>query len=287
MVTNLPARRAHTELSSHGPRPHFERPRTHHETTTPPVSLPELDTPQAPPAPAKHAHLAVTLPVQVVTLRPEHFADLEEVQHLAFPTLSGDELLSRAKFEKHLELFPEGQLVAVAEVAPGRWKAVGSTSTYRTNYEFGKRHYTFMESMADGWMTGHEPDGEWLYGIDMSIHPEFRGQRLGRRLYEARHKLVTRLNLRGEIAGGMIPGYDGYRDTLSIAQYVLHVQQARLHDPTLTMQLRNGFQVRGILYDHINDPRSNNACTLIIRDNPHYTQNTTQQASNPTKTPDN
>ncbi|MDZ4769566.1 MAG: GNAT family N-acetyltransferase [Chloroflexota bacterium] len=260
--------------TSHGSRPAYERPALHHETPPDIIDAdalnPAVPASSAPAHTIPHPHHAVTLPIQVVPIQPEHFIGLETVQQLAFPTLTDEEHLSAAKFAHHITLFPEGQFVALAEVRPGTWIPVGSTSTYRTDYEFGNRPYTFMESMGDGWITGHQPYGEWLYGIDVSVHPEFRGMRIGRRLYEARHKLVTRLNLRGEIAGGMIPGYDQYRDTLSIAQYVMHVHQSRLHDATLTMQLHNGFQVRGILYDHISDPRSDNACTLIIRDNPHY-----------------
>lgn len=215
-------------------------------------------------------HRQVILPIHVVNIQPEFFEGLAKVQRLAFPTLTDEELISPEKFAKHFELFPEGQFVALAHVDGEGWIPVGSTSTYRTNFEFGERHFTFLESVADGWLTNHNPEGEWLYGADISVHPEYRGMRIGRRLYEARHKLVQRLHLRGEVAGGMIPGYDRYREELTIAQYVLRVKQSLLHDPTLSMQLRNGFQVRGILYDHITDPRSDNACTLIIRDNPHY-----------------
>ena len=55
-----------------------------------------------------------------------------------------------------------------------------------------------------------------------------------------------------------------------MAQYVLRVKQGKLHDPTLTMQLRNGFRIKGILYDHISDPRSGNCATLIVRESPYY-----------------
>jgi hypothetical protein len=47
------------------------------------------------------------------------------------------------------------------------------------------------------------------------------------------------------------------------------------------MQLRNNFQVRGILYDHIDDARSHNAATLIVRDNPHYHPKQPPDASQP------
>lgn len=251
----------------HIPRPLHE-PQRHNPQHVP--RLTHSPSPSVAIEPEPQVHHAVSLPIRVVNIQPEHFQGLATVQELAFPTLTPDERIAPEKYAKHIELFPEGQFVALAEVREGEWVCAGSTSTFRTNFEFGHQHFTFMDSVADGWLTHHNPDGEWLYGADISVHPEFRGMRVGRRLYEARHKLVQRLNLRGEIAGGMIPGYDQHRENLSVAQYVLRVHQALLHDPTLTMQLRNGFAVRGILYDHITDPRSDNACTLIIRDNPHY-----------------
>ncbi len=215
-----------------------------------------------------HVH-AVNLHIDVVNIQPHHFDALEAMQHLSFPTLTDEELLTTEKYAKHLELFPAGQFVAIAQVE-GAPTVCGSTSTFRTTFDFDNKEHTFLEAVADGWLTNHDPAGDWLYGADLNVHPDFRGMRVGRRLYEARRKLVQRLNLRGEVAGGMLPGYHRYRDELTIAQYVLRVHQGVLHDPTLTMQLKNGYVVKGILYDHITDPRSDNAASLIVRENPHY-----------------
>ncbi|MBI1259443.1 MAG: GNAT family N-acetyltransferase [Chloroflexi bacterium] len=214
---------------------------------------------------AKH----VNLKIDVVRLQPEHIPELVRLQRLSFPTLSDRERLNEAKYRKHLELFPEGQLVALA-YRGGELIPIGSTSTFRTNFDFDHMQHTFLDAVANGWLTHHDPQGEWLYGADMNVHPKYRGMRVGRRLYEARQALARKLNLRGEIAGALIPGYEEHADELTIAQYVLHVHQTRLHDPTLSMQLRNGFQVKGILYDHIADRRSHNAATLIVRENPYY-----------------
>lgn len=211
----------------------------------------------------------VNLRIDVVNLRPEHIPALVRLQRLSFPTLSDEERLNEARYKKHLELFPEGQFVAIAYMS-GEAIPIGSTSTFRTNFDFDHIQHTFLEAVAHGWLTNHNPNGAWLYGADMNVHPDYRGMRVGGRLYEARQALARRLNLRGEIAGGLLPGYQRHAETLTIAQYVLHVHQARLHDPTLSMQLRNGFQVKGILYDHIADSRSNNAATLIVRENPYY-----------------
>lgn len=212
----------------------------------------------------------IILPIEVVNTRPEFAADLAGLQRLSFPTLPDEELLDEARYRKHIELFPDGQFTALAKIDQQHWRIVGATSTFRTNFDFDDIQHTFLEAIADGWLTNHHPQGEWLYGADINVHPDFRGMRVASRLYHARQQLAQRLNLRGEIAGGMMPGYHHYADRLTIAQYALQVHQARLHDPTLTVQLRRGFQVRGILYDHIGDPRSHNAAALIVRPNPHY-----------------
>jgi GNAT superfamily N-acetyltransferase len=218
---------------------------------------------------AKAIPKTVNLHIDVVNMQCEHIPELVRLQFLSFPTLTEQELLNAAKYRKHLELFPEGQFVALAWI-DDQPIPIGSTSTFRTDFDFDHCQHTFLDAVAHGWLTNHDPNGAWLYGADMNVHPHFRGMRIGRRLYEARQMLARRLNLRGEIAGGLLPGYHRHADKLSVAQYVLHVHQARLHDPTLSMQIRNGFQVKGILYEHICDPRSNNCATLIVRENPYY-----------------
>lgn len=223
--------------------------------------------------PVGHYHRTVHAPsghtVTVTNTRPEHTAALEALQQVVFPTLADNERFTQQKYLNHVRLFPEGQFVALLH-RDGQDVVIASTTTYRTFFDFGNHQHTYDEAIAGGWLTHHDPAGEWLYGVDMSVHPEYRGLRIGRMLYEARHDLVRRLNLRGEIAGALIPGYVHHDRELTVAQYVLRVKQGKLHDPTLTMQLRNGFRIKGILYDHISDPRSGNCATLIVRESPYY-----------------
>ncbi|CAG0980081.1 hypothetical protein ANRL2_02366 [Anaerolineae bacterium] len=207
--------------------------------------------------------------VTISSIQPEHVPALAAMQRIVFPTLTEKELLTEAKYLKHLELFPEGQFVALLH-QQGRQIPVGASSTFRTHFDFSHIQHKFLEAVADGWLTNHDPQGEWLYGADLSVHPAYRGRRIGRRLYEARHQLVRRLNLRGEIAGALLPGYIRFHRRLSVAQYVLRVWQGHIFDPTLSMQIRNGFTIKGILYDHIHDPPANNTATLIVRQNAHY-----------------
>lgn len=43
-----------------------------------------------------------------------------------------------------------------------------------------------------------------MYGLDVFVHPDYRGLRLGRRLYDARKELCRSKNFKAILAGGRI-----------------------------------------------------------------------------------
>lgn len=201
----------------------------------------------------------------IANTRPEHIPQLVVHQRVCFPTLAEHELLTQAHFESHLRVFPEGQHVALDGV-----RVVGQSSTLRASAALAFGHTTFHEIIADGLFTTHDPHGPWLYGADMSVHPDYRGRGLARLLYDTRKALIRRLNLRGMVAGGMIPGYSNHRDRMSVEEYAAAVAAGQLTDPTLTPQLRSGFVLRGIFYGYIEAGEFGNDSTLIVWDNPDF-----------------
>ena len=88
-----------------------------------------------------------------------------------------------------------------------------------------------MDILGQSYFTNHDPHGEWLYGADMSVHPDYRGRKISTLLYDARKDLVRRLGLRGMVAGGMLPGYNHYRDRMSVAEYASAVVRRRASRP--------------------------------------------------------
>ncbi|MGB0502073.1 MAG: GNAT family N-acetyltransferase, partial [Acidimicrobiales bacterium] len=98
--------------------------------------------------------------------------------------------------------------------------------------------------------------------------PEYRGRGIGRRLYELRKDCVRRLGKRGIVAGGVIPGYADHIDTMSAQAYIDKVVAGELYDPTLTFQLENGFEARGVIPGYLDDPTVGNNSVLIVWENP-------------------
>src|SRR5262245_24446488 len=184
--------------------------------------------------------------ITITNTRPEHLAALAAHQRICFPTLEPYEWMTEEHFASHLRLFPEGQHVAL----DGE-RVVGQSSTFRISGARALNQHQYMDILGQSYFTNHDPDGEWLYGADMSVHPDYRGRKISKLLYDARKQLARQLNLRGMVAGGMIPGYKDYRDRMDVEQYARAVAVGELTDPTLTPQLRAGFELRGILYNYI------------------------------------
>lgn len=201
----------------------------------------------------------------ICNTRPEHIPQLVKHQQICFPTLDPEEWMRAEHFESHLRLFPEGQHVALDGD-----QVVGQSSTFRISGAVALSQHSYMDILGQSYFTRHDPEGEWLYGADMSVHPDYRGRGLSRMLYDARKDLCRRLNLRGMVAGGMIPGYKNYRDHMSVEQYAQSVALGEMSDPTLTPQLRAGFELRGILYNYIDAGELGNDSTLIVWNNPSW-----------------
>jgi GNAT superfamily N-acetyltransferase len=200
--------------------------------------------------------------LELVTLKPEHAAGLERLQIRCFPTLAPHERMRHEHFLNHAQLFPEGNFVVLDGA-----RVVGLGSGFLTDFDFERTDHTFWEMISEGFYSRHDPEGAWYYGGDISVHPNYRGFGLGRRLYDARKEVVRRLGCRGIVAGGMLPGYAGHRGTLSVPDYVAKVVAGELNDPTLTFQLKNGFVVRGLLEGYLDDAASDGWATLIVWEN--------------------
>uniref|UniRef100_UPI00262AA6B9 bifunctional GNAT family N-acetyltransferase/carbon-nitrogen hydrolase family protein n=1 Tax=uncultured Lutibacter sp. TaxID=437739 RepID=UPI00262AA6B9 len=119
--------------------------------------------------------------------------------------------------------------------------------------------------------TTHTNDGDVLYGIDVFIKPQYRGLRLGRRLYDYRKELCERLNLRGVAFGGRIPNFHKYSDTLTPKEYISKVRRKEIHDPVLNFQVSNDFHPTRVLKNYLEgDQASNDYAVLLEWDNIYY-----------------
>lgn len=196
--------------------------------------------------------------IAVQHMLPAHVNDLEALQRIVFPLLHEDELILAAHYLRHLEVFPEGQFVITDD-----GKVIGMTTTMRSDFDFNHYYHTFKETIAGGWLTNHNPDGEWLYGLDVGVHPGYRGKGLARHLYRVRHELAKELGLKGQVTVGMMNGYGAVSNEISGEQYFKELLAGKRTDPTITTQMKVGFEPIALIADYLNDPTCGNYGVLI------------------------
>lgn len=185
--------------------------------------------------------------------------ELEAIELACFPMANPEELLSAEDIRAYASTFPEGYFVALSGEKP-----VGMGAGIFLDFDFSRPQHTIAGITGEHQCGNHNPDGEWYYGTDITVLPEYRGRGIGHMLYEARKAVVRRYGKRGIIAGGSIPGYFPYKSTMSAHQYVEKVVAGELHDPTLTFQIGNGFEVRGLLENYLEDEADDGWAALIV-----------------------
>jgi ribosomal protein S18 acetylase RimI-like enzyme len=201
--------------------------------------------------------------VRIVNLEPHLAAELEQIELTCFPMANPDDLLSKEDIEAYARTFPEGYFVAIVGD-----RAVGMGAGIYLDFDFENPQHTIASITGDHQCGNHDPDGEWYYGTDITVLPEYRGRGIGGMLYERRKGLVVRDGKRGIIAGGSLPGYFDHKATMSIQDYVDLVVAGELTDPTLTFQMSHGFEVRGLLENYLEDEADDGWAALIVWENP-------------------
>jgi GNAT superfamily N-acetyltransferase len=202
----------------------------------------------------------------------EHLTACAELQRLCFPNLPPEELLTEAHIVNHIRLFPEGQFVAI-DKDTGR--VVGMTAGFRTQFDFAHaltHGHCYTQATGQRWFSHHNPRGAYYYGADMTVHPDYRGRGIARNFYDARKALCKRLNLKGQVVCGMIPGYKDYKHALQANAYVRLVITGDVFDSTLSTQLRNDFKVRGLLANYVQDAPTNGWAVLLEWRNPDFAE---------------
>lgn len=172
---------------------------------------------------------------------------------------------SKTTIHTLIDSFPEGQIALFDHD-----QLIGMVLSMRVDYQRFSNPHTYDDLIGQREIIQDNPAGDAMYGLDALIDPEYRGYRLGRRLYDARKELCRQMNFRAILAGGRIPNYHNHQD-LTPGEYIDQVQDREIHDPALSFQLSNGFIVKRILTGYLpDDNQSKGFATLLEWANIYY-----------------
>ena len=203
--------------------------------------------------------------IELKFLTLDDYQELKETMILSYSTMPN------AYWKEHqiktlIEYFPEGQIVVKVNS-----QIAGVALSIIVDYQQYEESHTYKDITGNFTFNTHDNEGDVLYGVDVFIKPEFRGLRLGRRLYDHRKELCERLNLKGIAFGGRIPNYHNYADTLTPKEYIEKVRKTEIKDPVLNFQISNDFHPAKILKGYLEgDKASNEFAVLLEWDNIYY-----------------
>lgn len=201
-----------------------------------------------------------------LTIRVANIGDVTGIAALvdrAYPTMSTYPV---GVLRGQISNFPEGQFVVEYE-----GEIVGYAASIMLKEAVALSKHNWAGITGAGYGSSHNPNGDWLYGMEVCVDPARRRLRIGERLYDARKSLVENLELKGISFGGRIPGWTKRRKTYpNPLAYLNAVKERKVIDPVVNFQFRQGFEVHGILENYLPvDTASGGFAAHMIWRNPY------------------
>lgn len=198
------------------------------------------------------------------------------------PTL--DDVNELVELEKEVwkeNAFKREQIISIIKVF-----SKGSVVAIYNNHIVGYVVFEYVDNVAKhpnfSWyditdngtiLNSHKPNGEYLYGINLSVRKFLGNQHLGFSLNLKVMIDIILTNKRGIFLGSRIPYFARYKKNnpeISVDEYVHKTRQGKPFDPELRLYNESGTKIVKILPDYFNDPDSLNYGVLIYRNNPFY-----------------
>lgn len=206
---------------------------------------------------------------QKLYVRNAYESDAQEIATLSGRVYPDMEPYRPAIIRGQIHHFPAGVFVAVCDD-----KIVGYCATLRISESRAFKPHSWKQITGGGYGSTHEPDGEWLYGYEVFVDPEYRRLRIGDRLYRERRELCKHFRLKGIVICGRLPLLaKRLRRVQSAEGYVEAVIRKEIKDPTFNFQFRQGFEFQRVVPNYLpSDKASLGYGAMMVWHNPATAQ---------------
>lgn len=204
------------------------------------------------------------VPALIRNYGEKDFAGLIEIQRECFPPPFPSELWwNKEQLYNHISLFPEGALCVEVDGV-----LAGSMTCLLVDFDERYPDHTWEEMTDGGYIRNHNPNGNTLYVVDISVRPAYRQLGLGKWLMQSMYELVVHKGLARLLGGGRMPGYHKKAKELTAEQYLAMVLRGELQDPVITFLLRCGRTPLKVVSGYLEDEESCNYAVLMEWKNP-------------------
>lgn len=205
-------------------------------------------------------------PVQIIIRNYESkdFDELIDIQSECFPPPFPSELWwNKEQLTNHVTLFPEGALCIEID-----GKIVSSLTGLCVDFDPAHPNHTWAEVTDNGYIKNHDPNGNTIYIVDISVRPAYRSLGLGKIMMQSMYHIVVKLGLDRLLGGGRMPGYHKVANEMTAIEYVEAVMAGKVHDPVISFLLRAGRMPVAVVDNYLDDEESLNYGVLMEWKNP-------------------
>jgi len=194
--------------------------------------------------------------------RPARLDDVGYIVELELSVWGKEAGAAKEEIISRIETFSKGNFVATLG---GRIVAYGSLE-YVDDVGQGA-NFSWAEITDDGFIAkSHKPKGEYIYGVNLSVHHSMNGRDLGSKmvLYCFIQAIIS--NKRGVFTGSRIPGFSNYLKhypKTRAEDYITVYRNGKTRDYELRLYEEIGFRVIKVLPDYFPDPPSLDYGVLI------------------------
>ncbi|MEI7452284.1 MAG: hypothetical protein WCK37_03730 [Candidatus Falkowbacteria bacterium] len=173
------------------------------------------------------------------------------------------------QLESRIKIFPQGNIIAVCDQ-----QVVGYISFEYVDNVVDSRDFTWDDITDYGSIIkSHKVNGEYIYGINISVHHLMNG-------YDLFFILGLEIwingilnNKKGVFLGSRIPYFARYKKSnplIDVNDYVDLKRNGKYLDSELRLYERDGLKPVKVLPGYFPDPDSLNYGVLVYRNNPFY-----------------
>ncbi len=197
--------------------------------------------------------------VTYTKLSPELCQPVADLVDACFPDMPPEDKYLEEDLLKLIDHFPAGSVVAQVDDRP-----VGFGTGVFLDLDLDNLPPTENDLLYTDNIFAHDMQGSYYFGTEFCVHPLYRMKGIGRQIYKRRKQIVTEHQKVGFAAVSVLPGYENEKHRMDIDTYIQLVREYTIFDPTLSMQMRNGFSVLRPIKDFFTYPKSDNWGALIL-----------------------
>jgi ribosomal protein S18 acetylase RimI-like enzyme len=203
-------------------------------------------------------------PICIRNYTKDDFDQLIEIQAECFPPPFPSELWwNKEQLTSHVTHFPEGALCVEIN-----GELAGSLTGLVVDFDPNDLRHNWEEITDHGYITNHNPSGNTLYIVDISVKPKYRKLGLGKLMMQAMYHVVIEKGYDRLLGGGRMPGYHKVAETMTPNEYLTAIINGQLKDPVISFLLRCGRVPLGIAENYLEDEESRNYAALMEWKNP-------------------